>query len=216
MGRRDKQKPSKKSTVPASDGDQEMTPGQTEFETSLAEFDKGLNAQLDKAAKKTGVGKPADLTLPDNPVSVGSRVKSPEAWAAKLIANALGSGDNWMVGILNPRKNPIEAGIAAEAKYQDKLKQSMVEKRRVKGLQQVDVEAMYKTIEEGGPTVYTGGIERRRAKIEGKIGKLQPLVLALAQELDKMPQDTDSQREAKMIAAKRGMQAIGKKMRGIS
>ena len=216
MGRRDKPKPGKKSTVPASEGNQDMSPEQTELETSLAEFDKGLTAQLDRAAKKTGAGKPADLTLPKNPVSVGSRVKNPEVWAAKQIANSLGAGDNWLLGVLNPRRNPIQAGIEAEGKYQDRLKQSMTEKRRVKGLQQVDVEAMYETIEEGGPTVYTSGIERRKKKITSKVARLQPLVLALAEELDKMPQDTDTQREAKMIAAKRGMQKIGLKLRGIS
>jgi hypothetical protein len=38
-------------------------------------------------------------------------------------------------------------------------------------------------------------------------------VLALKKTIDAMPEKTDAEREAKMIAAKRGMQAIGKARR---
>ena len=75
---------------------------------------------------------------------------------------------------------------------------------------------MYKTIEAIGQTAYEQGITAREGKIKTKIQRLQPLVAALAATLDRMPQDTDAQREAKMIAAKRGMQEIGRKLRGIA
>jgi hypothetical protein len=41
-------------------------------------------------------------------------------------------------------------------------------------------------------------------------------VAALKGRLDAMPVDTDDQREKKMIEAKRGMQAIGRKLAGLA
>lgn len=83
-------------------------------------------------------------------------------------------------------------------------------------MERVDVDAMYNTIENVGGGGYTGGIEARKAKIIGKIEKLRPQVLALAETIDKMPQDTDAQREARMIAARRGMIQVGAKLRGLA
>lgn len=185
-------------------------------EINLDNFSELFAQVLETVDNGLGLSAEADLTLPDNPVTVGGRVKSPKDWADKQIARSSTAGGDWLKGVLSPRKHPIEAAIAANGKRKQKLAEAEREERWLHSMERVDVDEMYKTIEANGQSAYEAGITSREGKIRHKIDKLQPLVEALAKTLDAMPQDTDGQREAKMIAAKRGMQDIGRKLRGIS
>lgn len=185
-------------------------------EINLDNFEGVFSEIVDRVVAQTGVAAKADLSLPDNPVTPGSRVIDPAAWAEKQVARATAASGDWLKGVLSPRKNPIQAAIAANGKRKQRLAQAEQEERWLHSMERVDVDEMYHTIEAIGQQAYEQGIAARQGKITSKIGRLQPLVAALAAVLDKMPQDTDQQREAKMIAAKRGMQEIGKKLRGIS
>lgn len=184
-------------------------------QVDLAVFDAVFDEIVGRVAEATGVNEPADLTLPGNPVSVGSRVPEAAAWADKMIERAGRASAEWLDGVLSPKKNPVEAAIAADGKRKQRLEEAEREGRWKKAMQQVDVDAMYEAIEDGGEEAYRRGIERRKSKIIGKIGKLRPLVHALAETIDKMPQDTDQQREERMLAARRGMIKIGKTLKGV-
>jgi len=181
----------------------------------LSNFEALFGEILDRVNGATGANAPADLTLPDNPVTPGTRVPEASAWATKMITNATRSGDAWLKGTLSPRKNPVQAAIAADKKRKDKLEEAERQGKWKASMERVDVDAMYDTIEKVGAGGYTAGIEARSSKITSKIEKLRPQVLALAETIDKMPEDTDAQREAKMVAARRGMIQIGSKLRGI-
>jgi len=187
-----------------------------ENKVSLENFEELFSQVLEVVDNGLGISKPADLTLPDNPVTTGARVKSAEDWAAKMITNATNAGPAWLKGTLSPRKHPIEAAIAANGKRKARLAEAERDESWLKSMARVDVDEMYRTIELVGETAYVAGITARRGKIENKIGKLQPLVEALAKTIDGMPQDTDQQREARMLAARRGMIQIGKRMKGIT
>ena len=63
---------------------------------------------------------------------------------------------------------------------------------------------------------FTQGVSSRSSKITAAIATLQPKVAALKARLDGLPVDTDAQREAKMLEAKRGMQAIGRELAGLA
>lgn len=182
----------------------------------MSNFEDLFDEILNRVVDATGVADEADLTLPDNPVSVGSRVPDADAWADKMVDRAVSASGDWLTGVLSPRKHPIEAAIAADGKRKQRLEEAEREGRWKAAMQRVNVDEMYSTIEAVGQSAYTAGLEARRGKVKSKIAKLQPLVKALAETIDKMPQDTDTQREQKMLAAKRGMQAIGKKLRGIT
>jgi len=185
-------------------------------QVDLSNFEALFSEILDRVNGSTGANAPADLTLPDNPVSVGARVPEAAEWSAAMIEGATRSGDRWLKHTLSPRKNPVTAAIAADQKRKDKLAEAERLGKWLASMNRVDVDAMYATIEAVGPGGYTGGIEARRGKIAGKIERLRPQVLALAETIDKMPDGTDAQREAKMVAARRGMIAIGAKLRGIT
>jgi hypothetical protein len=185
-------------------------------EINLGNFSELFSQVMDTIDNSLQVSAEADLTLPDNPVTVGGRVKSADDWASKQIERSMAAGPDWKKGVLSPRRHPIEAALAADGKRKQKLAEAEREGRWAASMRRVDVDEMYATIEDGGEDAYTAGIRRRQGKIKKKVGRLQPLVEGLAKTLDAMPQDTDAQREAKMIAAKRGMQGIGRKLRGIS
>jgi len=187
-----------------------------ENEINLENFGTLFNQVLETVDRGLGISDEADLTLPDNPVTVGARVKSADAWADKMVANAVAAGPAWRQGVLNPRKNPIEAAIAANGKRKARLAEAERDESWLHAMQRVDVDEMYRTIEEIGESAYTQGIAARKGKIRAKIEKLQPLVEGLAKTIDNMPQDTDQQREARMLAARRGMIQIGKRLKGIS
>ena len=187
-----------------------------EQEINLENFGTLFSQVLDVVDKGLGISDEADLTLPDNPVTVGARVKSAEEWSDKMVTNAQAAGPAWLRGVLNPRKNPIEAAIAANGKRKQRLADAERDERWLHAMQRVDVDEMYHTIEAIGETAYVQGIGARKGKIRNKIARLQPLVEALAKTIDNMPQDTDQQREARMLAARRGMIEIGKKLKGIS
>lgn len=182
----------------------------------LNDFTKNLDAKLERVAAETGIGKPKDLTLPKNPVTIAPRVKPAKDWADKQIRNAKAASGAWLKGVLNPRKNPIEAAIKADGKRKNKLEEAERLGKWKKAMEKVNVDQMYETIKLGGTSQYDSGITKREGKIKGAVAELQPLVTALAEELDTLPVDTPEQREAKMIAAKRGMEAIGKKRLGVS
>ena len=185
-------------------------------EVNLENFSELFAQVLETVDNGLGISEPADLTLPDNPVTVGTRVKSAEDWTNRMVTNATAQGPAWLKGVLSPRKNPIEAAIRANGKRKARLAEAERDERWLRAMERVDVDEMYKTIEEIGESAYVQGITARKGKIQGKIAKLQPLVEALAKTIDNMPQDTDQQREARMLAARRGMIEIGKRLKGIA
>jgi len=184
-------------------------------QVTLENFEHLFDEIVGRVADATGVADKADLTMPDNPVSVGARVVDADDWADKMVDRAVAAGAEWLKGVLSPRKHPIEAAIAADGKRKQRLEEAEREGRWKKAMERVNVDEMYTTIEAVGQGAYTAGLEARRGKIKGKIAKLRPLVHALAETIDKMPQDTDQQREARMLAARRGMIKIGKQLKGI-
>lgn len=179
----------------------------------LAAFEKTLNKALDVAA-----------TDPDslegmheregNPITLGPRIPESDEMAEKMVTNAAAAGERWLANVTRPKKDPISAAKAAKGKWKQKMQEAIANDSFAKGLDLVDEDEMYETIRAGGSAPFSSGINRRAAKVKRVMGELRPHFVALAETLDKMPIDTPEQREAKMIAAKRGMEAIGKKRRG--
>jgi flagellar biosynthesis/type III secretory pathway protein FliH len=146
---------------------------------------------------------------------LGSRVISPEAWAAKQQSRAVAAADDWLQGVLHPTSIPSEAAIKANAKRIDKLAQSEKEGKWLKAMQKVNPDEMYEIIKAVGSAGYKSGIEARKVKIERVVKEMQPLVASVAATIDAMPQATDADREKRLIAGRRLMIEVGKKLRGI-
>ncbi len=148
-----------------------------------------------------------------NPRPLAPRVAEVDDWVEKQKTNAAAAGERWRTNMLRPKKDPIAEAKKAVVKWENKMKEAIADKRFTKGLDAVDEAAMMATLEATPASVFVDGIERRTAKIKGKVEKLRPLVVAAAEVLDRMPIDTDKQREDKMIAARRAMIEVGKRMK---
>jgi len=180
---------------------------------SLSAFEAGLGAALDQAVKD-----PESLeglhARQGNPVTLGPRIPEAADMAKDMVAKAAAAGEKWLAKVQHPKKDPITAAKAAKGKWKNKMQEAIANDSFAKGLDLINEDEMYATIAAGGAAPFTSGVNRRAAKVERVMGELRPMQIALCEQLDKMPIDTAEQREAKMIAAKRGMEAIGKKRRG--
>lgn len=149
-----------------------------------------------------------------NPVTLGPRVKSAAEWVDDMVQGATNRAAAWLKNTKAPKKDPKTAALAAAGKFKTNTQLALNEDRWPKGIKAYDESARDAVIDACGTSGFIAGVTNHKAKAVSKVNKMQPMVAALATTLDAMPQDTDVQREAKMIASKRGMQEIGKKLRG--
>lgn len=148
-----------------------------------------------------------------NPITLGPRVASAETWAEDMVTAAKNKAGKWLANSLKPKKDPKARALKAAKKYENNMRIALDEKHWDAGIEAFDEELRQETIAAVGESGYRSGIDHKAKKITAKITKLQPLVAALADTIDKMPVDTPEQRAAKMIAARDGMLAVKKEMR---
>jgi len=151
-----------------------------------------------------------------NPITLGPRVKSPEEWVDDMVSGAKARSKQWLANSLRPKKDPKKAALAAAGKYEDKMRKALDGKHFDRGVEAYDESAREEVIKAVGQSGFERGIETHKAKAVVKIKKMQPLVAALAKTIDDMPQDTDGERAARMLAARSGMIEVGKIMKGVA
>jgi len=150
-----------------------------------------------------------------NPITLGAPVISAEEWADKQVKNASAASAEWLKNVKRPRRDPIKAALAAAPKRAEKVRQSLDEHKYEKAMERVNEDVMFQVIDAVGAEGYRKGVEARKVKVVARAKELQPLVTALKTEIQAMPDVTDSDREARLLAGRRGMILIGKKRRGI-
>jgi len=148
-----------------------------------------------------------------NPITLGPRVVDAVSWTEDMTTAAKNKSAKWLANSLKPKKDPKEKAIKAAKKYENNMRMALEEKRWDAGINAYDEGVRQETIAAVGEGGYRAGIDTHKAKIVHKIAKLQPLVAALTDTIDKMPVDTPEQRAAKMVAARDGMLTIKKEMR---
>lgn len=179
----------------------------------LTEFNKELQKNLKRAQEDPEYIEGLSTRKVGNPITLGPRVADPETWAEDMQTAAKNKAAKWLKNSLAPKKSPKERAKKAAKKYETNTREALDEKRWDKGIDTYDEDLRMQTIAAVGESGFRAGLDAKALKIKAKIGKLQPLVAALADTLDKMPIDTADQRAAKMIAARDGMVTIKKQMR---
>lgn len=151
-----------------------------------------------------------------NPISLGRRIPTPEDMTDLQIKGVEDNKEKWLKRTTNPKKNFKEEALRPTAveRYKDSMRKVIDEDRHKGGMELVNESETMEIIKAVGAEGYAKGARARKAKILRVHKELDSDRLALASEIDAMEKVTDSDREAKMIANKRGLQAIGKKRRG--
>lgn len=157
-------------------------------------------------------------TFKTNPVTpgVGSRVIDAATWFKRYLKSARDSGDDWEERALTPRRDPIQAAIANNAKRIDRLKESEDQEKWLKTMQKKTANDVFEGIQAVKAAGYVAGVEAKKNKASRAIATLQPLTESLAKALDQLSTATKKDRGDKMLAARDGMIAIGEKLRGIT
>lgn len=138
----------------------------------------------------------------------------PAKTAAKLVSRAQASTGDYVDGMRNPKRNPVEAAIRAKGKWGSRVQEAIVNDNYAKGVRKQDyTEAVAIATGDGG-SAYSAGVSKRVAKIQRVHADLMPRLGALSQAIQNMPQDTDAQREQRLLAARKGAIAIGKARKG--
>jgi hypothetical protein len=138
----------------------------------------------------------------------------PTKTAAKLVTRAQASTGDYVDGMRNPKRNPVEAAVRAEGKWASRVQEAITNKNYGKGVRKQDyTEAVAIATGDGG-SAYASGVAKRVAKIQRVHADLMPRLGALSQAIQNMPQDTDAQREQRLLAARKGAIAIGKARKG--
>lgn len=178
-------------------------------------------AEMDRLMIKMGVEEttpgPQDINDPNrefgaaptpNPPTI-KRVLDPADWVDKQVKTMEAVGrDNYLRGIKNPKKDPIKAGIAAQPKYEAKMKDPKVLARRAEQLAKTNMDEWAVMAETLGADKLVDGVVKRKHKIERFVAKFQPLLKAHLAKIDAMPDATAAEREAKMLENKRGLEKL--------
>jgi len=150
--------------------------------------------------------------VPGNPVT--KKVKSADRWAKQQIDNAVAAADDWLDGVKNPSRNPIDAALAAKDKFVDRLNQAIKDGKWEKGLAKSSQAEIIEIATKVGAGAYSTGVSARESKVKRVVGELQPLVQAVSDTIQAMPDKLDADREKRLLSARKLMIEVGKKRRG--
>lgn len=124
------------------------------------------------------------------------------------------SGDRWIQGMRNPRRDPKAAAVAASATYKAAMQKSLTEDAYAKGVAQIDPAEALATAERVGSSGYQAGAIARVPKMQKSMAKFVPHAQAAVTAVRNLPAVTDQDRENRAVAMIRGMREAGKKAAG--
>lgn len=143
-----------------------------------------------------------------------TRILPPEEWKKRQINTLKSVGEtNYKQGIERPKKDPIEAGIAAEEKWAERIKKAIEEGRRKKGLAATNMGEWYSVASSLGAPRLVEGVVKREFKIDRFIRGWQPVLLDHVSRIDSLPAVTDTDMENRMLENLRGLKALKGKWR---
>lgn len=174
---------------------------------------KAIASALKRLDEDPALREEVGRSVQGNPISV-EVVPSADRWAGKLITNAVNGAQNWVEGVQRPSADFKTAALAANGKWKQRTTEAVQQDRFSKSMAKVSTEEAIATAVKVGASGFASGIQAREEKIRRVVADLQPRVAAVKRAIDQMPQDTDAQREQRLLAARRGMIEVGKARKG--
>ena len=154
-------------------------------------------------AAKTAAGLPSRNPGPDG-----------AAMTEKYLRNTQAAQADYVRGVQNPRRDPKQAALAANGKWKQRTQAAIQQDRFAKGIATYDVAAAVAAATSDGGSAYAAGIQKRAGKVQAAFSRLAPLIASVSQAVQQMPQDSDQQREARMVENLRRMRDLGIRFRG--
>lgn len=129
------------------------------------------------------------------------RLISPSAWKDRQIKALQSTGQaNYTQGIQNPKADPIAEAIKAKGAWENGIRDAQNNDRFVKGLQKTSFQEWQGYATTIGAGKLVEGVVKREAKVAKFLNAWQPELTSVLSNLDALPTDTASERDAKMLA----------------
>jgi len=137
------------------------------------------------------------------------RVISPDEWVKRQLETLRSVGrTNYLQGIASPKADPIERGKETEGKFAEAMRKAIEEERRKKGLEKTSMAEWYKYAHDIGADKLVDGVLKREAKVKAFVSSWHPLLTELLAKIDALPEETDADREQRMLENLRGLKAL--------
>ena len=136
--------------------------------------------------------------------------------ADKLVRRVQGAAGDYVDGMNNPKRDPVAAAVRAAGKWENRIQEAIRNKSFEKGVRAQDYPEGVRIATADGGSAFVSGVTKRQSKIQKVYQDLAPRLGAVSQAVQAMPQDTEAQREQRLLAARRMMINIGKQRKGIS
>ena len=145
---------------------------------------------------------------PPNPPTVTRLIAAPD-WVQKQLDTMSAVGQaHYSAGIARPKRDPIQAAIAAQPAYEAKMRDAAVLKRRETNLRKTNMNEWALNSETLGANRLVEGVMARRPKIERAVASLHSKLSGHLQRIDALPAVTDADRERRMVENLRGLRAL--------
>jgi len=175
----------------------------------MAAFEENFKRSLELVESSEEVRAKVNTMQVGNPAPIQA-VPDVGTWVAEMVAGANAKAGKWLTNTLASVDGMKAAALTSGKRYNEGVQEAIREDRFTKGVQGIDTGEVRSTLTKVGAGGFSSGVSNREGKITQAIAKLQPKVAALKQTIANMPQDTDAQREQRLLAARKGMIAIGK------
>lgn len=137
------------------------------------------------------------------------RVLSPEDWVRRQIDTLKSVGRaNYLKGIASPKADPIARGIETEGKYAAATRKAIEEGRRKAALEKVSMADWFLYAKELGADKLVDGVTKREPKVRKFVTAWQPVLTSHLAAIDALAEETDSDRENRMLENLRGLKAL--------
>jgi len=135
-------------------------------------------------------------------------VKSPEKWVEKQLARVRVAGEDYRSGVEAVTVNPAERALAANAKRVAKLQDSIAKKTWEKKMAKVTLDDWKRKASTVGADRFISGVEANVDKIEAFVRSFQPKLESLSSSVKAMPETTEAERDARVLAMIRGLRKL--------
>jgi hypothetical protein len=132
---------------------------------------------------------------------------TPAQIAEKQVRRTVEAVEDYRTGVANPRRNPIDAALAAEAKYKAKMAESLSKGLWAAALRGTPKDSASSKAASVGAERLAQGVQASADKISRFQNNFAPLRENVRRSVEGLPENTDAEREARMLANVRGMRA---------
>jgi len=175
---------------------------------------KAFNDIMDVWDESPGLYGAVHQPDPVTGVTIQNPGPDPTRMLDKYSRKTSAAGQDWADGVRSPKASFKSAAIAAKGKWASRTQEAIQQDKFAKGMAQVDEQEAIATATQDGGSAYVAGIQKRLPKVQRAFTRLAPMLGTVSQTIRAMPQDTDAQREQRLLAARRQMIEVGKRCRG--